>query len=49
MSLLMTAPGSLAHRKILAAISSKSRTSQVMLSTFTTKFALLKIVHSEAY
>ena len=34
MALLMTAPGSLIHRKILAGISLKLRASQALLSTF---------------
>ena len=45
-ALFMTASGSLALRKILADISSKSTALRVMLSTFTIYHALLKIIHT---
>ena len=43
---LMIASGSLAHRKILPDISSKSTALRVMLSTFATNHALFKIIHA---
>ena len=45
----MSASGSLAHRKILPDISSKSRTLWVMLWAFTTKHALFKIIYLFSY
>ena len=46
MALLITASDSLAHRKIVAEIFSKSTGLQAIPSAFATKHALLKIIHA---